>query len=171
MGPCIKCTKRSFIERSVIERSVLDCGVSKLFFEFYFEIFFDYPLGAGEHFRAFSTSGGFGASVFEHFSTPGGFGASNLEDFRRLEASERAFSSILDVWRLRSEDFRGFSRRAGGPRGELHLRRQEAPERPFSSIFDVWRLRSEDFRGFSRRAGGPRAQSHQCAKTVCVIFV
>ena len=116
VDPCIKCTKRSFIERSVIERSVFECEVLTLFFEFFFELSFDYPLGAGEHFRAFSTSGGFGASMFEHFSTPGGFGASNLEDFRRLEASERAFSSILDVWTLRSEDFRGFSRRAGEPR-------------------------------------------------------
>ena len=118
--PCIKCTKRSFMERSAIERSVFECGVSKLFFE----LFFDYPLGAGELFRAFSTSGGFGASMFAHFSTPGGFGANDLEDFRRLEASERAFSSILDVWRLRSEHFRGFSRRAAS-----HLR-ESPPELP-----------------------------------------
>ena len=35
-----------------------------------------------------------------------GFGASIFEHFRRLEASERAFSMIFDVWGLRSEDFR-----------------------------------------------------------------
>ena len=36
-----------------------------------------------EHFRACSTSGGFGASIFEHF--------------RRLEASERGFSRFLEA--------------------------------------------------------------------------
>ena len=70
---CIQCTKRS-----VFERSVLECGASKLFFDF----FSDYPLDA--------------------------------------VASERAFSSIFDVSRLRGD----------------HVR----------SLFDVWRLRSEHFR-------------------------
>ena len=116
MDPCIKCTKRSFVERSFIERSVFEYGALKLFFEFFFDLFFDYPLGAvgfgASIFEHFPTSRGFGASIFEHFSTSGGFGASIFEHFRRQEASERAFSSIFDVWSRRSEDFRGFSRRA-----------------------------------------------------------
>ena len=79
--------------------------------------------------------------------------------FRRPEsskASERAFSDILDVRRLRST--------SGGFGASIfeHFRRLEASERPFSSIFDIWRLRSEDSRGFSRRAGcrlgGPSCQ-------------
>ena len=116
MDPCIKCTKRSFVERSFIERSVFEYGASKFFFELFFDLFFDYPLGAvgfgASIFEHFPTSRGFGASIFEHFSTSGGFGASIFEHFRRQEASERAFSGIFDVWSRRSEDFRGFSRRA-----------------------------------------------------------
>ena len=69
---------------------------------------------------------GFGASRFKHlrrqeasapsfraFSTSGGFEASILKLFRCLEASERAFSSIFDVWRFRSEHFRAISTSGG----------------------------------------------------------
>ena len=82
--------------------------------------------------KHFSTPRGFGASIVEHFSTSRGFGASIyehfstsiFEHFRRLEASERAFSSIFDVWRLRSEDSRGFSRRAAPVPRAKSLRRK-----------------------------------------------
>ena len=88
---------------------------------------FSTPRGFGASiFEHFSTSRGFGASIFERFSTSGGFGASIFEHFRRLEASERAFSSIFDVWRLRSEDFRGFSRRAAPAPPAKSPRRQSA---------------------------------------------
>ena len=140
MDPCIQCTKRS-----VIERSVLVCGASNLFFDYPLgavefspgnaaseragSSIYDVKRLRRDHFehsrrqeaskRAFSTSRGFGAIIFEYFSTSGGFAANSFELSRRLEASERAFSSIFDVWRLRSDDF--------------------------SSDFGVWRVRSKDF--------------------------
>ena len=61
----------------------------RAFFDFWglrsdhFRAFFDVRRLRSEHFRVFSTSGGFGASIFEHS--------------RRLEASERAFSRFLEA--------------------------------------------------------------------------
>ena len=71
-----------------------------------FDRFFDRPLDAIDYFRCHR---GFEASIFDDFSTSGGLGASIFEHFRRQEASKPAFSSIFDARRLRSEVFRGFS--------------------------------------------------------------
>ena len=48
-----------------------------------FSSIFDVRRLRSEHFRAFSTSGGFGATIFVHF--------------RRLEAPERGFSRFLEA--------------------------------------------------------------------------
>ena len=51
-----------------------------------FSSIFDVRRLRSEHFRAFSTSGGFGASIFEHFG--------------RQEAPQRGFSRFLEASRL-----------------------------------------------------------------------
>ena len=122
MDPCIQCTELA--SSSEVSSSAGFRNSSSTF-----STARSTPWLRSEHFRASSTSGGFRASILhhfsrsrrfgvsipEHFSTSGGFGASIFEHLRRLEASERAFSSIVNVRRLRSEDFRDFSRRAAPP--------------------------------------------------------
>ena len=95
--------------------------VFETLFRIIFEIFFDNPLGAVDFFsevrlrsercRAFSVSGGLGASIFEHLSTSGGFGVIIFEHFSTSGGFE---ASIFD-----------------------HFRRQEAPQRAFSSVFEA----------------------------------
>ena len=71
-----------------------------------------------------------------------------FEHSQRQKASERAFSSIVDAKRLRSEPFRAFS--APGIFGAIiseHLRRQETSERAFSKIVDA---REASERAFSK---------------------
>ena len=125
-------SEASLSEASLSEASS-SAGLRNSFSNYFLDLFFDYPLGAVEAFldakrlrsEHFSTSRGFGASIFERFSTSGGFGASIFQHFRRLEASERAFSSIFDVWRLRSEHFRAFSMSGGSGARILEVSRGE----------------------------------------------
>ena len=89
-----------------------------------FSMIFRRPESSKRFFDDMSTSGGFGASIFEHFRRQKASERTFSNIFRRLEGSERAFSNIFDVWRLRSEDFRGFSRRAGPAPPPKSQRRQ-----------------------------------------------